>query len=68
MTGSFERRTVPAGANTLRYRQFSLPSVVVFVKPSWMQSGANLSAGRIPDQGITGCGGRHRVAPTGGAA
>ena len=67
MTGSFERRTVPAGANTLRYRQFSLPSVVLSVT-SWMQSGAKRSAGRIPDQGITGCGGRHRVAPTGGAA
>src|ERR1700722_8331220 len=71
MTGSrsFEVR---AGDQRFRYRQSSFtfggaPNMTA-IAGSCMQPGAKVSACLVPDQLTTGCGGRQRCSPVGGAA
>src|SRR5215471_15604467 len=72
MTGSCAFAAVPAGTNTFRFRQSSLPTVPVGFpfasNAGWMHSAPNFVALRTPDHGTTAAGGRHRNEPTGGAA
>src|SRR5215469_6839577 len=68
-TGRFAPAAVPCGAQTLRYRQFSVPPVG---NPGtgncWTHSLPNEVACSVVVQGAGGCGGCQRSAPTGGAA
>ena len=71
ITGSRSSR-VRAGVQTLRYRQSSLCPVgsepPPMVAPLWGQEAPKRVQVRTPVHGRTGCGGRQRRSPTGGAA
>src|ERR1700761_2413235 len=58
----------PVGLKTFRYRQSSDVLATPNDDDGCGQCGAKLVAGRTPDQGLGGCGGRQRSAPTRGAA
>src|SRR3984957_7876336 len=68
MTGSCDRGFWLPGVKTFRKRQFSDVLACPKGDAGCGQCGANLVASRTPDQLAVGCGGRHRSAPTGGAA
>src|SRR5690606_37903294 len=72
ITGKSAPGSAPAGFHKLRYRQSSEePSDTdpgAPPHPAWAQVGPNSLPSRTPSQAATGCGGRHRNAPTGGAA
>src|SRR6202044_291398 len=68
MTGSCDRGFWLPGVKTFRKRQFSDVLACPKGDAGCGQCGANLVASRTPDQLAAGCGGRHRSAPTGGAA
>ena len=64
-----------AGVQTFEYRQSSsiaasgrVPNREMTPPGGCGAAGGNAVASRIPDQDGTGCGGRQRNAPTGGAA
>src|SRR5437762_3020457 len=58
----------PAGAQMLRYRQSSPPSISTFDVEIWMHDDEKLAASRTSSHGGTGCGSRQRRSPIGGAA
>src|SRR5580693_561976 len=68
MTGLRERGFWLPGVKTFRKRQSSDVLACPKGDAGCGQCGANLVASRTPAQLAAGCGGRHRSAPTGGAA
>src|SRR2546421_12945777 len=68
ITGNFDFLVAAAGAHTLRKRQSSEMVAVEPGQARWGQLGQSLLASRTSFHGVTGCGGRHRYSPTGGAA
>src|SRR4026207_1818793 len=68
ITGNFDFFVAAAGAHTLRNRQSSDMAAVEPGQARCGQSAQSLVASRTSFHGVTGCGGRQRLAPTGGAA